>query len=226
MPRASLFGTLAGGGAVTPISLVAHTSAVSPGGGGTITSSGIDTTGATMLVVGVVRLAVASITISDSKSNTWTPLTTYTSLAGTSPPAIQLFYAKNPTVGTGHTFASNGSTQYGNLYVQAFTNVDPAADADGDVGHQDTPAATIQPGALLPSRNNSVVVELFVAAADGTISINGSFTITDKVESDVNNFKGGMAYYVQSTAASANPTWTTTMSPGALVAAQTSFFLS
>ncbi len=88
------------------VGIIAHV--LLPGGvnGGDTTGTPIDTTGANLLIFGVSYLDGSAPTISDSKSNTWTALTaTLPSTSGD----IRIYYAKNPTVGAGHTFSATGT---------------------------------------------------------------------------------------------------------------------
>src|SRR5690606_15188941 len=66
----------------------------------------IDSTGGTLLVVTVSSASGAAIpSVSDSKSNTYTQLTTRT--GGSS--RVTIFYCASPTVGINHTITASGS---------------------------------------------------------------------------------------------------------------------
>src|SRR5262249_1127355 len=74
--------------------------------GSSCTTSSVDITGATLIVITTAYDGTPTgCTVSDSKSNTWTGLTTYTGGLD----ALKIYYAVNPTVGTGHTFTCSGS---------------------------------------------------------------------------------------------------------------------
>src|SRR5678816_2268667 len=116
-------------------SLVAHTSDGSPGtGGGTnqvsVITGNIDTTGAHRIFVCVHDYNGASrtATLSDNKSNTWTPVTGAEKLeaGGTH---VKLYKSgTSPSVGSGHNFTVTGdggapaNNVYPSITVVAFAN--------------------------------------------------------------------------------------------------------
>src|SRR6516164_6555384 len=101
------------------IALVNHTVITGLGTDGG-TSPAIDTTGATLLVISVGYYAAATKTVSDSYSNTWTPLTAQ---ENSGDDGNRLWYALNPVVGTGHTFTITGSGVYLSACIAAFRGV-------------------------------------------------------------------------------------------------------
>lgn len=178
------------------------------------TSGSIDTTGASLLVMGLAGFQpVNAYTISDSKSNTWTPLTLKATGAANEA-RTQLFYVANPTVGTGHTFTW-AYAGYGNATaaVIAFSGAATASPFDLENGFAiNSEVSTIQPGSITPSENNEVVVVMGGFPNDmtsGTGAIDGGFTIAHQQNFGGSNVVGGlMAYLIQTTAAAANPTIT------------------
>lgn len=83
------------------------------------TTSGINTTGASLIIVGAACASGQSYTVTDNKSNTYTGRTVYT---GGSVTEAQLFYCINPTVGSGHTFSlSAGGNTIATIVVFAFS---------------------------------------------------------------------------------------------------------
>lgn len=210
---------------VTPIALVAHISATNANGlPGTATTSAINTTGATLIVVafGFYNGTTAVPTLTDSKTNTWTGLTVHTNTIY----SVRMFYCANPTVGSGHTFTETGVDTYPSVAVAAFSGTLNAA-ADGEsAGGTATAATTVQPGTLTPSADNAVVVTAMVypPTAAGTASINSSFILSDSQNGNNadGSFSVALAYKVQTTAGAENPTWT---SPtlGILAAAAAAF---
>ncbi len=197
------------------IALVAN---VGVAGLNTSTTSAIDTTGSTLLVINLSG-NTGSATISDSKGNTWTALTA----AGTNA-FSQLYYAANPTVGSGHTFTFTGLVVAGAMQVQAFSGVDTSSPFDQESGFGGGAAASGQnPGALTAS----VASELFVTGyekengSSDVYSVDSSFILTDQATFTAgSNYGGAMAYKVSSTAE--NPFWsdnhTTTGRNGATMA--------
>lgn len=191
--------------AYAAITLINH--AAAGGTANTVTTGAIDTTGANLIVIGVTFDTTAARTISDNKGNTWTPLTNTTSSSA----GAQLYYAINPTVGSGHTFSNTGSSNFSSIFVEAFSGV-----ATGGFDQQNgstNSATTIQPGSVTPGQDNEVVVTFLGFNSAGTpVSINGGFTQSDTAInfSSGAHYGAGMAYLIQTTATAANPTWTRT----------------
>jgi hypothetical protein len=187
------------------IALLTHTVAEGNGSGGT-TTSGINTTGASLIVVAVTYPTADSPGLSDSKSNTWTGLTAISEPNDAS--TIRLFYAANPVCGTGHTFSTTSVATP--IAVIAFSGTKATSPFDQQSGAHGS-SGGLAPGAITPSQNNCLLVTAEQnSSASGSASgtINGGFTITDQSPfvSGV-SYAVGMAYLIQTTAASANPSW-------------------
>src|SRR5688572_5662429 len=77
------------------------------------TTTAVDTTGATLLVLACTWFNGTTVnpTVSDSKGNTWTGLTQQNNETATS---IRIWYVNSatPTVGSGHTFQIDGTEIY------------------------------------------------------------------------------------------------------------------
>lgn len=185
------------------IALVVNTKASGNSGGAGPTSA-IDTTGATLLVVNVAHeVASSGVGVTDSKGNTYVALTTYSGVAG----KTTIFYCKAPTVGTGHTFTVSGTSAYASMEVSAWSGTDQTANADGDNGGSNS-GTTVQPGSLLPSQNGSLIIFAGNLSGAGTISgVDSGFTLLDQSPLVGGSADGSfLAYKIQSTAASVNPT--------------------
>lgn len=176
------------------------------------TTGNIDTTGADLIIVQVTGLFSTNPTLSDSKSNTWLPLTKQsTSSDGFS----RLYYCQAPIVGSGHNFTVAGASSFSGCTVAAFSG-SAASPFDLESG-ANVSATSIQPGSITPSQDGDLVIcgvetnlntDFNTAAA-----INGGFTITDRQPSvGSQGFAQGLAYLIQTTAAPANPTWSWTSS--------------
>lgn len=177
---------------------VRSNSGVFGSGGGTTT--GVDTSGANLIVVGIwYHTGFGTATISDSKSNSWTALTAYTNFGQ----GVKLFYCENPTVDSGHTITTNAGycgvgmlavSSTGSITYQTVTGA--AANASGN----------LQPGSITPSVNDSILVTAFG-------SFNGAAPTTPSGYTSIANNTtgtaeaGGMAYKIQTTASAENPTW-------------------
>lgn len=189
-------------------SLVANTAA-----GGTdssVTTSAIDTTGATLLVLSMAKDANNNpVVLSDSKGNTWNMI----SYANQGACRNVLYYSRPTSVGSGHTFSNTGGFNYSSLAVAAFSGNAPYLILDR-VSSNNITSTTIQPGSITPSQDNELVIcSLGFSGAGTPISIDGGFTETNELDFSSGAYYGnGLAYLIQTTAAAANPTWTRTNS--------------
>lgn len=195
---------VAGGGG--GFSLVAHTIAIN-GNAASITTSAIDTTGATFIVVAFDQLDAETLAlVTDNKGNLWTALTARDS--GGAGPETQLVYCISPTVGAGHTFTVSTVSPFlvGHIAVQAWNG----GTGTFDVQNGGNPAfgTTAQPGSVTPSVNNSLIITSISADNDSALplTINSGFTVSDSMKGS-GLYLFGMAYFVQGTAAAINPTW-------------------
>ena len=182
------------------MALIAHTSA---GGGAGGTSGAVDTTGATFLVaVGVADSGTPSIT--DSKGNTWTPLT---QVGGSFPTYHQcrLYYVTNPTVGSGHTFTVAGTNA--SACFAAHDTIDTTSPFDAEAGAQNlgVSAAT---GGSVGAASRLVITGL--GTEDGTIStptISTSGFTVDELHPHVGGVSYGTFLGHKYVSASENPSW-------------------
>lgn len=211
-------------------SLLAHT-IIGSTGGTAVTTAGINTAGANLIVTGISYYggSPGTSTPSDSKGNTWTALTLYGNTAPNND-AIQLFYCSNPTVGTGHTFTASATTglTYPCIMVQAWSGAASSSQLDQqNGGFSNTAGATIQPGSITPTTNGQIIITaLDASTSTNTYSIDSSFTISDSMAyNSTNSVAGAMAYFIQPTAGAINPTWTSDSVP-ARAAAIASFKVS
>lgn len=187
-----------------PKALIAHTTKVSQSGGGT--SSAIDTTGANLLIVhlGCFETGGAGV-VTDSKLNTWAQLTTQSQSGAC---MSVLYYAKNPNVGSGHTFTVANSV-FNAFCVATFSNCDTVSPFDVQNGASTASGSPPQSvGSVTPTVNNELIVcgiseyNGFV----GAFSIDAGFTIIDAVPfSNGVNFGSTLAYLIQTSSAAVNP---------------------
>lgn len=170
-----------------------------------VTSSAIDTTGATLIIAEVADLAGALTTFTDSKGNTWNALTTYTSSNSNS----RLFWSSPSSVGSGHTFTATGSNSFPSIAVTAWSGA-AASPFDQQNGNSaSSGVVSISTGSVTPTQDNELIVAGIAAntVAGNTFSINSSLTIRAQITS-TNNISAGIATLVQTTAGAINPTWT------------------
>lgn len=175
----------------------------------TFTTSSIDTTGCNFLVAAVGFFSAIALT--DSKGNTWTPLTTITNTTGNN--SIRIFYAFNAIVGTGHTFTLTGASSFGAICVQGFSGVKTSSPFDQQNGATTVVSASLQPGSVSPSEDNELIVTGYTQSAIvGTMSIDSGFTITDQISVGSGaHFGSALAYIIKGAGTAGigvNPTWT------------------
>lgn len=194
--------------------LVSHVSARSPDSTG-FTTGAIDTTGANLLIAHMGNYATAgagypaSEPVTDSKGNTWTALTIHPAPSGGN--VSRIWYAKNATVGSGHTFTASGNGLYPALCVAAFSGADTASPFDvenGGAGASGSPPQSI--GSITPTLNGELIIAGMSEYTSfvGTFSINAGMTvIEDQLFRSGQNFGSRLAYLIQGGKAAINPAW-------------------
>lgn len=171
----------------------------------TFTTASIDTTGADLLVVFIADTD-GTTTLSDSKSNTWTPLTTR-SFSGN---FLSTYYAKNAAVGTGHTFTATGTGKAQSVAASAWSGSDLTAPFDQQNGAGNF-GTSGQPGSITPSVDGCVVITgIGHRETTGSVTVSSPFSpaLDSLVETQGHGI--GHAYEIQTTATARNPTWTWT----------------
>jgi hypothetical protein len=185
--------------------LVSNTSAA-PGENGGATGA-IDTTGANLIVVGVVAFdgAPGTANLSDSKSNAYTELTA----REFSSSDLRLFYKENATVGSGHTFTFSRASSFPTILIAAFSGGKASSAFDVQNGASNGSAVTsFQPGSVTPSEDNELLIALLGFGDVAARSIDSSFAITNQHGFGTgNNIGGALAYKIQTSAGAENPTW-------------------
>lgn len=154
-------------------SLVAHTTIPGAVNGGT--SAAIDTTGATILIIGASFQNGVTPTISDIKGNAWTGLTAQSS----SSPAFRLYYVANPTVGSGHTFTFSGTSIFSAAMIAAFSGVKATSPFDAENGVQTSFVGTLAIGSVTPANANSLMVAGATYNGGTATGFSAGFTTTD-----------------------------------------------
>lgn len=190
------------------IALVASSSEPSADGNDVTSDPAIDTTGANLIVIGVVLSQSSTATIEDNKSNTYTALT----LTENSGIRTRLYYALNPTVGAGHTFTVQGDADFPGIWVHAYSGVATSDAFDVEDGNTDGGGTTVNAGAtgVTPTTDGQLIVTVIGLDSnlDTTYSIGSSFTIEGgQFREGGNNWGGAMAYLIQSSAGAINPQW-------------------
>lgn len=203
--------TLHSSAASAAIAHIASTTAGSAAGT-TVTTSGIDTTGANLIVVAVSYYSLSDPTLTDSKGNTWTALTARE--LNSTAASVKLFYCVPTSVGSGHTFTATQASTFPTVSVSAFSGA-AASPFDQQSGSATSGAVTsFQPGSITPSENNCVLVT-GITTGGTAHTINSSFNATSIGNNAAGaNMGGGIAYKIQTTAGAENPTWSWTTSAG------------
>lgn len=194
-------GLVSGGGGGSPFALIANASAsgLSPA----ITTGAINTTGANLLVMGVAYYTGSAIpTVSDSKGNTWTALTS----RGSSDAGAKIFYCVPSSVGAGHTFSVTAGLAIA-FGVHAWSGAN-ATPFDVQNGATSNATTSLQTGSVTPSANNSLLVTIGVPGGTSTsYSIDSGFTTTFNQNVASGTSEGAiMSYLTQGTASAINPT--------------------
>ncbi len=191
------------------ISRIASTVA---GGGSddSVTTLPINTTGATLLVVGLhVNQSTSTLSITDSLDNIWHPLKAYgNSNAGG---FAQIWYAYNATTSAAQTFSVNAaSNNWPALTVSAWSGTATGSDVfDAENGNTTTTSNTINTGSVTPAVNGELLISLLTNPYDDDANpqISDSFAISKEINNG-NSMVGVMAYLVASTTDSIDPNWT------------------
>lgn len=157
-----------------------------------VTTASITTTGATLLY-GCVSSGDNRAVITDSKSNTWVPLTVRNGST-----ALGCFYSANPVVGTLHTFTATymNTTSYPAIAVMGLsgTGVTPF---DTESGTTSSSGVNIQPGSISPSSTGNVAI--VGLSFDNFVSSPASsgYTVTDFKDLSGSTAYGiGLAYKI------------------------------
>lgn len=176
---------------------------------GSGTSSAIDTTGATLLVL--VCSWYGSVggagTPSDSKGNTWTQAVTSADAGGV---GVTIYYAVSPTVGSGHTFTQTIGANIGSFAVIAYSGTATASPLDATNGNAKSgSSSTLSCGSVTPAADGYVVVTVGVTNGTGgaVVSVDAGQTIDQNMSS---TFYSALAFEIQTTATTRNPTYTFT----------------
>lgn len=183
------------------IGIVATQSGVFGSGGGTTTA--IDTTGATGLIIGLWwnRSSPFNGRLSDSKANAFSSTTLQHSGAGN----VQLFYVAAPTVGSGHTFTTlENFAGIGILALNGTAN--PISDKQSGAVSV-TGFGNLQPGSITPSFNNSIIVSAFTDFNGPVPTFPAGYTVL-AANPTATAEGGGMCFKIQTSLAAENPLWT------------------
>jgi len=181
------------------ISVLASAAAAS-GDSTNVTTSAIDTTGASLVVVSMTSYrANAAPTMSDNKANSWTILTAYEQSSGA---RVALAYCNNGTFGSGHTFTLSGASSYPAISVIAYSGTDTADSYDSVVGDNN-----LSPGTITPANDNSVCVTGMCPSYNpsGVPGLTSGSVVAYQDQSS--SFATAIGNLIQESKAAYDPTW-------------------
>lgn len=179
--------------------------ATSKGAVSTFTTSAINSTGATLIVVGFGWYGPSGEpTLSDSQGNTWSNLT---SSNFNSAQTSRLKYCINPSTSASHTFTSTGTNTYNGMTVAAFSGITAYDSRENGLGKDSSTSNAT--GSVTPTADNALLVtHLSLAGNAQTPTIDNSFSIATHLGGvSGTNYGADLAYLVLATAAAKNPTW-------------------
>ena len=169
-----------------------------------VTSSAMDSTGADFLVVAIggFRAKFVSTVVTDNKGNEFFPMTS----SSDDNASALIYYCSNPTVGSSHTFTYSEAGTYPSITAIAFSSVG-CLETQNWSGH--LASNTVSTGSVTAASDGSLFIVAGCAQAGTFSSIDSSFTLENANAYSANVSMGScMAYKIQTTASSENPTLT------------------
>lgn len=189
-------------------------SAVGYGDANSATSSGINTTGATLLVAMKVWYSgAAEPSFTDSKSNSWSSDITTTQAGDMS---LKIYYSTPSSVGSGHTVSCSGSGVYCSVGLMGFSGTATSSPADSTnyAGDHAGSVNTRSAGNLTPSAPDYLFTYALAFAATDTLTFDpvdtgpGGGIASQTTYSGGNAYRLAISYGIQSGGPTArNPAW-------------------
>jgi hypothetical protein len=176
--------------------VVSHTIVAAPG-----TTSAINTTGSSCILLYVDATSYTTISVSDSQGNTWS----YSAVTSNSGGSMAYFWVANPSTNASHTFTIGGVTG-ARAAVLAMSGTNGCTQ-DSFPGFR----TALQTFSLTPT-----VPDMIIASVGGetetttSASINSGFTISDYAGDTSGTVDAGLAYLSTSSLSAVQPTWTLT----------------
>jgi hypothetical protein len=191
------------------------------------TTPAIDTTGATLLVALGLQWDITTITITDSKGNTWHNL----NIKGSGPILYsgygRIAYAYDHggsalSVGTNHSFKVN-TNGYQSLVVAAFSGTLPSGDPfDTQNGDSNlSPSYSLASGSVTPSTTGDLIISgMFDGYSTDADATNDKSLLIAGSAHNGNDMSGTMGYLITSNTNAVNVTWTNNINTryGAVIA--------
>ena len=179
-------------------------------GNTSITATGLDTTGADLIVVVTTSWANVQVDqVSDNKGNTWIDTTSAVSDGAT---YIHISYVQGASIGgTGHNITiQNPHTGFPSAEIMWFSG--SASNPVDQLHYATFNASSFQTGSVTPSEDNELVIVGITLnnSSPGAPTVNSGFSSPafGNDFSSGNAFGGYASYLIQGTAGAVNPTWT------------------
>jgi hypothetical protein len=177
-------------------------------GGSGCTTSGVTTAASgSLFLVGCSCPNGATLsTPTDSKSNTYNPVTTETDFFGRN---HRVWQATNGTGGASHTFTCNCSSGATDCFVIEFTNAATASAIDTQNTASDSSSPYTVSGTT-SNANDGLASFMWHDASSGTCSHSESsgFTVQDQITNSTTDWPGASATRIVSSTSTYTPSWT------------------
>ena len=169
---------------------------------GPYSSGAFNSLTATLIVIALSYDAANVPVLSDSQTNSWTPLTVRSNGAGA---ATRLYYSANPSTSATHTATVSGSGITSGIAIACFSGLPGTTDQENGASGNANSLAT---GSVTPTQADELIITSLVKDHNETPAIGGGFTIAGTgAYVPGSNFMSSIAYLIQTTAAAANPSW-------------------
>jgi len=191
------------------ISVIAYTPVASSTDTTNATTTAINTTGASLLIVGVCGSSPQPPTITDSQNNTWYAAPTFPQSVGQ---LAGIYYAYNPSTSPSQTFHVVQAGLYPSIQAIALSGT-VTTSAVFDVGSGTSTqanASSVKPGSITPAQAGEFFYTngCFGSASVTTSSIDSGFTDMGIALENGNSVGQSDGYLLDSGSSAENPTWT------------------
>jgi hypothetical protein len=164
-------------------------------------TTGSSTTSGDLIVVTVAEATGTTSTVTDSKSNTYTALTTRAAANG----QTTIYYCQAPTVGSSHTWSFTGSFTFPSIAMAWFSGstTTPFDQQNGAGG-----STSLATGSITPTQDNELIIVTMAWPGTQTMSVDSSVILAQNLPQASNGDGIGLGYLIQTSAAAINPTVT------------------
>jgi hypothetical protein len=217
-----------GGGATASGSPLVGTPPSPWTGNTTGTSGSYNTTGSTILIVGLTTFGTGpcAATVTSTPSNTWACVAAY----GGGSPYAGIWYAANPTTGTTQTVSISGAGFFSAFFAGFSTVVTTSPlDGTGNDAYSSSAVSSLNTGNVTTSQTNDLCIAVGADLSTGETAISFSspsaaFTSTGaSLFVSGTNVGGAMGYYVMPTIGNVSTTYTPNGAAGSIATANACF---